>query len=211
MFTSPSTTGEQSRCSPALLYHTSLQWTSSALTAQRRACPNASQVNCSTLGRTKRRSTASSCPTKAVWWWLPSRPVAGGAADRVRLVIGWALSSSALAWIRFPILVRKVDQDVVSVLRECFCDFVGFFSGRKLLTGKTGLRPIWSNCSQLDLSEWPPLRLLFFLQQWHVSKRCFQQMNVFSVVCVVVSQNKNVACILAFLCFFCGTHLFFVC
>ena len=101
-----------------------------------------------TLGRTKRRNTASSCPTKAVWWWLPSRPVAGGAANRARLVIGWVPSSgrsSALAWIRFPILARKVDQDVVSVLREGFFDIVGFFSGRRLLTGKTGLRPIWSN------------------------------------------------------------------
>ena len=116
--------------------------------------------------------------------------MAGGAANRARLVIGWVPSSgrsSALAWIRFPILAKKVDQDVVSVLREGFCDFVGFFSGRRLLTGKTGLRPIWSICSQLDLSEWPVLRFLFFLQQWHVNKRCVQQMNVFLAVYVVVS------------------------
>ena len=50
------------------------------------------------------------------------------------------------------------------------------------------------------------LWFLFFLQQWHVSKRCVQQMNVFSAVYVVVSQNNNVACTLAFLCVFCGTH-----
>ena len=109
---------------------------------------------------------------------------------------------------------------MLSVLREGLRDFVSFFSGRRLLTGKTGLRPIWSNCSQLDWFEWPPLRFLFFLQQWHVSKRCFQQMNVFSAVCVVVSQNKNVACTpacwfhpcLFVVCtpcfFFGGTHLF---
>ena len=82
-----------------------------------------------TLGRTQRRSTAISSPTKAVWWLLPSRPVASA-----------AVSSSALAWIRFPILVRIVDQDVVSVLRKGFCDFVGFFSGRTL-DGQNGFTP----------------------------------------------------------------------
>ena len=69
--------------------------------------------------------------------------------------LGWVPNSgrsSAVAWIRFPLLAKKVDQDVVSVLREGLCDLVGLFQGR-LLTGKTGLRPIWSSCFQLDLCQ----------------------------------------------------------
>ena len=84
-----------------------------------------------TLGRTKRRSTASSCPTKAVWWWLPSRPVAGGAADRVRLVIGWALSSSALAWIPFSNCGEEGGSGCCQCLcAKAFSTSLVFFSGR---------------------------------------------------------------------------------
>ena len=143
MFTSPPTTSEQSRCSPAACCITSLQWTSSALTAQGRACPNASHVNCNPHTRSggqrsevpralvQRKPLNGGCPRDR---WQ----VASGAADRVRLVIGWVLSSGRSPPLRGSVFQfgRRKWIKMLSVSCERLSRLRWFLLGAETLDGQ---------------------------------------------------------------------------
>ena len=92
----------------------------SALTAQGHACSNASQMNGAVLTRAREdKEVVVALETGGRWSSEATEFVSSLAGSR----------SSAVAWIRFPLLAKKVDQDVVSVLREGIRDLVGLFQG----------------------------------------------------------------------------------
>ena len=158
---------------------------------KRPACPNASQVSSAVLTRAREDKEAkyhellSSEKCRLVVVAL----VAGGAANR---------SSSSRHWLvpELGTVLRRCVDPLSTFGFEggsgcCQCSPRGSMRprwslpGQRLLTGKTGLRPIWSSCFQVDLSE---CRVSFLCQQL-----CFQQMIVFSPVPVAKKKKKKLS------------------
>ena len=177
------------RCTPAVCHcftgPSMLITLRSVLTSQGRACPNASQVNGTVLTRAREDKEAKyhellsseRCCLVVVALETGGR-LSGEAIEFVTSLVGSPardapppLCGSAFHFGRRR-WIRMLSMSCVRTVRPRWS-----LPGQRLLTGRTGLRPIWSSCFQLDWSE-----CRFPSPVSCVSSVVFLQMIVFSVV-----------------------------